>query len=239
MNNLVPARRDPPTARLTTQKTPMAAEATPAAGAAAKAVLPTAACRAGDHRAAMLRVVVKAMQFWAPQAKRALGECFVHLPVNPPHDDPDATQLTISVEAVGSGTVLVPALKVSWDTTVGRLKAFIQAACAPVSQGDIRLFVGHGGEELTNDLQSVRTAAVPCSATLVLMVVSQEETLLCLFESTRGGNWRQRTQWGPNSTAPLSAWHGVDCNGGGGVVALKLGSNNLQGACVLCPKTSA
>ncbi len=150
-----------------TRKNLLATKATPAARVAAKAAMPIVTRRAGDG-AAMLRVVGKAMQFFAPQAKRALAACFLHLPVDQrtqPHDDGDVAQLTIAVEAVGSGIVIAPALQVYWDTTVGALKALIEGRCVPGSSGAIRVFVGHGGEELANDLQSVRAAAVADFAT--------------------------------------------------------------------------
>jgi hypothetical protein len=179
------------------------AKATPAASAAA---VPTIARRADDG-AAMLRVVGKAMQFFAPQAKWALAACFLPLPVNqrtPPHDDGNAAQLTISVEAVGSGIVIVPALQVYRDTTVGALKALIEGRCVPVSSGAIRVFVR----------------------------ISPRETLLRLCEATGGTQWHRQRGWGPSSTALLSAWQGVECNGAGDVVTLTLADNNLCGACV-------
>jgi hypothetical protein len=168
------------------------------------------------------------MQLWAPQAKRALAACFFHLPVDPrpaPHEDGDAAHLTIQVEAVGSGTVILPALQVSWDTTVAALKARIQGC-----PGGIRLFAGHGGKELADDLQSVRAAGVAHGATLVLMSVSDQDTVSRLFEATRGAQWRRQKGWGPSSTAPLSTWEGVGCHLGGGVSALQLQCNGLQGA---------
>jgi hypothetical protein len=207
------------------------AKATPAASAAA---VPTIACRADDG-AAMLRVVGKAMQFFAPQAKWALAACFLPLPVNqrtPPHDDGNAAQLTISVEAVASGIVIVPSLQVYRDTTVGALKALIEGRCVSVSSGAIRVFVGHGGEELADDLQSVRAAAVADGATLVLVRILPRETLLRLCEATGGAQWHRQRGWGPSSTALLSAWQGVECNGAGDVVTLTLKNNNLRGACV-------
>ena len=189
------------------------------------------ACRAGD-RAAVLRVISKAMQFWAPQAKWALAACLFRPPVDPrpaPHED--AAHLTVKVEAVGSGFVILPTLQVNRDTTVAALKARVQESRVPVSLGAIRLFAGQGGKELANDLQSVRAAGVADGATLVLVSVSDQDTLSRLFVATRGGQWRRRKGWGPSSTAPLTAWEGVDCNGGGGVIALNLESNALQGAC--------
>jgi hypothetical protein len=207
------------------------AAAKPAASAAA---VPTIARRAGDG-AAMLRVVGKAMHFFAPQAKRALAACFLPLPVSQrtlPYDDGYPAQLTISVEAVGSGIVIVPALQVYQDTTVGALKALIEARCVPVPSGAIRVFVGHGGEELADDLQSVCAATVADGATLVLVRIFPRETLLRLWEATGGGQWRRQSGWGPSSTALLSAWKGVVCNEAGGVVSLTLERNKLSGACM-------
>jgi hypothetical protein len=150
----------------------------------------------------------------------------------PPHDDGYAAQLTISVEAVGSGVVIVPAVQVFRDSTVGALKALIEGRCVPVSSGAIRVFVGHGGEELADDLQSVRAAAVADGATLVLARIFPWETLLRLFEATGGRQWHRQSGWGLSSTALLSAWKGVDCNGYGNVVTLKLAGNKLSGACM-------
>jgi hypothetical protein len=123
-----------------------------------------------------------------------------------PHEDGDAAHLTIKVEAVGSGKVILPALQVNWDTTVAALKARIQGRRVPVSLGGIRLFAGHGGKELADDLQSVRAAGVARGATLALMVVSDQVTLSRLFEATRGGQWRHRKGWGPLRCLPGKEW---------------------------------
>jgi hypothetical protein len=77
----------------------------------------------------------------------------------------------------------------------------------------------------------VRAAGVAHGTTLVLMSVSGQDTLSRLFEATRGGQWHRRKGWGPSSTAPLSTWEGVCCNRGGGVSALELQGNHLQGMC--------
>jgi hypothetical protein len=182
---------------------------------------------AGD-RAAVLRVVSKAMQFWAPKATWALAACFFCPPLDSrPAPHKDAAHLSITVEAFGSGSVILPALQVKRETTIAGLKARI-IGCQVL--GGIRIFAGHGGKELADDLQSVRAAGVEDGATLVIVSVSDQDILSRLFEATRGDQWRRQKGWGPSSTVPLTAWQGVDCNGGGRVIALKLSSNRLQGA---------
>ena len=184
--------------------------------------------------AALLRLIGKGMQFHAPQAKRALAACLLDPPVErrtqPGGDNTTAAQvLTISVEAFGSGVVIVPALQVDRDVTVSALKARIAKRC--VSSGAIRLFVGHGGEELAVDARSLRTLAVPDGAALVLLSILPRETLSRLFGELCGSGWRRSAGWGSSSTAPLSAWHGVACSEAGAVVTLRLDGNLLHGAC--------
>jgi hypothetical protein len=211
-----------------------------AADAAEPAVIITA--RRAANGAALLRVVAQAMQFFCPQAKLALAACFLHLPRvdagTQPDDESDAAQLTLSVEAVGSGSVIVPALRVDGGTTVGALKALIDGRYLPASPGTIRLFVGHGGEELADDMQPIRAAAaVADGATLALVRVSPQETLIRLFEATGGdaGWWHRRHGWSSSFTTPLPAWHGVVCDKVcGGVDALALSSNGLRGTFVCC-----
>jgi hypothetical protein len=226
-----------------------AAAAAAAADEAAAELERVIGARRSADRAGLLRVVSsKAMDFFAPLAKRALGSCLLQL--LPAVDPCTATQTgnnnisiakkqwTISVEAAGSGLVLVPALQVDqwqYTTTVGDLKALVEQRCG-VPAGSIRLFLGHGGKELGVDLQRVRAAGVADGATLVLAQISPDfarEALLRLYEATRGreeDNWGWR--WAQPSTAPLSECHGVGCNRSGGVVTLSLSNSGLRGMCV-------
>ena len=57
--------------------------------------------------------------------------------------------------------------------------------------------------------------------------VSDREVLAVLYEKINGPNWIQNGGW--LTDAPLGAWHGVDVNADGRVVALRLGQNNLSG----------
>ena len=112
------------------------------------------------------------MQFWAPQAKRALAACLLDLSVDQEARAPNdgvAALLTVSVEAVCAGTHIVPALQVDPDMHVGALKALIEGRCVPVSAWGIRLLAGQGGAELIDDQMSVRAAGVADGATLVVV----------------------------------------------------------------------
>jgi hypothetical protein len=192
-----------------------------------------AARRSGQDGEAMLRVLTKTMTFIAPKAKFALALCLPRPPAAAAAVTVAAapSSVTVSVEAVGSGVVVVAALQVDQDATVGALRALVEkrAAAAAVHEafpeGDaIRLFVGHGGNELACNEQRLSAAAVVDGATLVLVRCSstrEKSVLLSLFPGNRQLNW------GASST---SAWDGVTCNSWGGVVAVDLSNTRLFGA---------
>ena len=51
--------------------------------------------------------------------------------------------------------------------------------------------------------------------------------LIALYEATDGPNWTNNTNWATDK--PLDQWHGVQTDSGGGVTALLLAGNRLQG----------
>ena len=57
--------------------------------------------------------------------------------------------------------------------------------------------------------------------------VSDREVLAVLYKEMNGPNWTNNAGW--LTDAPLSAWHGVEVNAEGRIVALRLGRNNLSG----------
>ena len=57
--------------------------------------------------------------------------------------------------------------------------------------------------------------------------VSDHEFLAVLYEELNGPSWIQNGGW--LTDAPLGAWHGVEVNAEGRIVALRLGRNNLSG----------
>lgn len=67
---------------------------------------------------------------------------------------------------------------------------------------------------------SLCTAQVPMSET-------DREALVALYNATGGASWNNNRNW--NTDADLSKWHGVQADGDGRVVSLRLCNNNMQG----------
>jgi hypothetical protein len=115
-------------------------------------------------RAALVRVIGRRMRVFAPAGKRALATCLLPRLIPEPSAD-HGRMWTVSVEAVGSGVVLVPALQIDRHGTVGALRARVAGTLS------VRLFVGHGGAELAkqDDAQSVADSGLWDGATLVVV----------------------------------------------------------------------
>jgi hypothetical protein len=64
-----------------------------------------------------------------------------------------------------------------------------------------------------------------------LMNSAQEQALRDLFKTLGGPNWKNHSGWQDEVTldSPLSAWEGVEADGSGNVVALRLANNGLVG----------
>jgi hypothetical protein len=196
---------------------------------------PEDAGTASSLPAAALRVIARRMDLWGPHAKRALVACLLVVPSTqntPPHMPrqllpvaPHPTT-TVPVEAMGSGVVIVPALEFGRDTTVGDVKELLRERAAAAG---VRLFAGHGGRELCDDLQSMR-AAVSDGATLVQLVEDDRRVLAQLLGTTganRGGLGEHElaANWKP--AVPLASWGGVTCDPSTGrVVKLKIESDD-------------
>jgi hypothetical protein len=180
-------------------------------------------------RTALLRVMVTRMQFFAPQAKRALAACVCGLPEEGRAQQQPQPWLTISVEAVGSGKVLVPALQVDRDATIGALRASIFARLSLPTPGTIRLLTGHGGVELAveYDAMPLEASAVADGGTVVVAVVTERDTLMQLFESTGGIRWTCHAGWATS----FPRWYGLTSNNSGNVKCLHLSCNHMRGAC--------
>jgi hypothetical protein len=123
---------------------------------------------AKNAHAALVRVICRRVR--VSGSARALAAC---LYTQPTHKEEEDLTWTVSVEAVGSGAVLVPALQLDPASTVGALRANI----ASLKNGTaVRLFVGQGGPELTEaakthvsdsslwDGATVVVAAAPCES---------------------------------------------------------------------------
>ena len=123
-----------------------------------------AAAAAPNHlHTALVRVICKRMRVSGPA--RALAAC-LRQHTQQPHED---RMWTVSVEAVGSGAVLIPALQLDLASTVGALRAKI----ASFKNGtDVRLFVGHGGPDLTEAAETrVSDSSLSDGATLVVVAI--------------------------------------------------------------------
>jgi len=98
-----------------------------------------------------------------PPSKRAKRLGTPPLESQPPKLDSDAapSAMHLTVEAFGSGVLLLPDLAVSTDQTVGDLRQSVFSAVnCPSNTRSIRLFVGHGGTELDNDTLLVADSAI-------------------------------------------------------------------------------
>jgi hypothetical protein len=206
------------------------------------------------HRAAVLRVLARCMRdLWAPRAKRALAECVLGTWYQPRSPDdqfaaaigggegggaPFAPSLMrIRVEAVGSGVVIAPALRVDRDATVAELKEELLRQVVVADSNDtaaavLRLFAGHGGEELCDDERSLRAYAVAEGTTLVQLTTDERQVMAMTMSSAgllnelRSGAAGAYEAVGPDSellaTTPLSAWLGVTCDSRGRVLKFQL-----------------
>jgi hypothetical protein len=189
-------------------------------------------------RGALTHFIACRMDFWAPRAKMALTACLLLGPQQEQHpnavpaDVAAAQLLCVSVEAAGSGVVVVPELRVHRDATVAELKEmlFKRGGGGGGDDGDVpttttvRLFLGHGGAELSDDQQSLRAYAVPEGATLVQVPVDDCKVVAILMFG--------------RDEEPTSRWSGVTKNASGRVVALDLEGamiwehNRVEGVCV-------
>ncbi|CAM9993902.1 unnamed protein product [Laminaria digitata] len=59
------------------------------------------------------------------------------------------------------------------------------------------------------------------------MASTDRDVLVALYNATDGAKWKHKTNW--NTSAELRLWHGIEVNGQGRVVGLRLPANNLRG----------
>ena len=114
-----------------------------------------------DETLRNLRAVIsRKMDFHAPYAKALLGNMLgigPSSPQNTPQENLDV--LTVQVEAVGSGKVIIPALELASTTTVNEIKKKIfdrQESETIKHFQSYGLFIGHGGPELTDPYQQMK-----------------------------------------------------------------------------------
>jgi hypothetical protein len=129
------------------------------------------AATAKNAHAALVRVICRRVR--VSGSARALAAC---LYTQQTHKEEEEDRMwTVSVEAVGSGAVLIPALQLDPASTVGALRAKI----ASFKNGTaVRLFVGHGGPELKEAAETrVSDSSLSDGATVVVMAIVRRSYL--------------------------------------------------------------
>ena len=122
----------------------------------------------------MLRVIARRLGY-APLAKRLLAACLLGPRQEVQQRDDAAGEITVSVEAVGSGIIIIRALQVDPDDTVGSLrKAILSRSSSSQSLLEIKLFLGHGGAELSDNNVTLRDAGVLDRSTIVVVHITLE-----------------------------------------------------------------
>ena len=92
-------------------------------------------------------------------------------------------KITVSVENVGSGVVIIPALEINPDDKVGSLRR--EAILSRSTSLGIRLFLGHGGKELSDNNVTLRDASVKDGSTIVVVHITLELYLARQKEAMR------------------------------------------------------
>ncbi len=123
----------------------------------------------------MLRVLSRWLNGYAPHAKKLLAASVLgEQPEAPQAAAENANQVTVSVENVGSGIIIIPALEINPDDTVGSLREAIVSRSTSLGSLGIRLFLGHGGAELSDNNVTLRDAGVKDGSTIVVVHITLE-----------------------------------------------------------------
>ena len=132
----------------------------------------------------MLRVLSRGLNFFAPDAKKLLAASVLgEQPEAPQAAEENANQVRVSVENVGSGVVIIPALEINPDDKVGSLRR--EAILSRSPSLSRRLFLGHGGTELSDNNVTLRDAGVKDGSTIVVVQITLELYLARQKEAMR------------------------------------------------------
>ena len=111
----------------------------------------------------------------APCATAVASKC-------PPHGSSNNSNiLTLSIEAIGSGIVLLRDLELSPHSRLADLKALISGRQPSVPAHRQRLFIGHGGAELLDDTTPLGSVLKQEERVLTMMLVDYEFQLLVVI----------------------------------------------------------
>lgn len=97
--------------------------------------------------------------------------------------DTIADVLTVTVEAVGSGVVIIPALDLRPEWTINEVKESIYQNKKyiegdPIYPQSYRLFIGHGGAELTDPCQLVMDSIISNNCIIVVVIYERKNAIL-------------------------------------------------------------
>jgi hypothetical protein len=160
-------------------------ETTVSGGRAADAVAEAAAAvgQSDQDKRNMLRVLSRSLNVFAPDAKKLLAASVLgEQPEAPQAAEENANQVTVSVENVGSGIIIIPALEINPDDTIGSLREAILSCSTSLG---VTLFLGHGGTELSDNNVTLRDAGVKDGSTIVVVQITLELYLARQKEAMR------------------------------------------------------
>ena len=186
----------------------------------------------------MLRVLSRWLNVFAPDAKKLLAASVLgEQPEAPQAAEENANQVRVSVENVGSGIIIIRALEINPDDTVGSLReTILSRSSSSQSLLEIKLFLGHGGAELSDNNVTLRDAGVKDGSTIVVVQITLELYLARQKEAMRA--LYQLLPDGPKKVDALakldnhpSTWLGVrEVSSEGFILKLSLSGNRLTGA---------
>ena len=167
----------------------------------------------------LARFMAKRMDFWAPCAKKLLSQCVLgqidkhehHNSDSDSDSDSDSNDdaLTISIEAIGSGLLIIPVMYCSNTMTVRELKDDI-IQCVPSlidnNYFDIDLFNGHGCSVL-NDENQLRDAKIVDNSVLTLMCIIDKKKALIKFCRSFDNFFPIANEW--HLANPIINWIGI------------------------------
>jgi hypothetical protein len=120
----------------------------------------------------MKLILAKWFKYYCPRVNGLLAECLLGAPRRVHQAAAqNANQIRVSVENVGSGVVIIPALQVDPNHTVASLREDILSRSTSLG---IRLFLGHGGKELSDNNVTLRDAGVKDGNTIVVVQTTPE-----------------------------------------------------------------
>ena len=117
-----------------------------------------------------------------------------------------------------------------YSSLVQRENLHISASIGSLKVRHLQIPLSNAPSDEPSDFPSIIPSDVPSDIPSLQPTVDlQEIALVALYESTNGGSWKTKTNWGTSTS--VCSWSGVTCTGDL-VTEIRLNSNNLQGTTV-------